>query len=139
MIGAFLASGALGYILANIYFGLYWSPIVKGFIAIDHLSLLRNLESAKIIDIVDEKDNKRDIKNKRDAWNIITQFWHARVENDDQIRGINRITDRLTDITHALGATCLGTIIGLIIWIGFHLSNYGFGFCIKKVVFFLDG
>lgn len=53
---------------------------------------------------------------KRDAWTILTYYWYANLEESKELKGLNKITDRLTDFTHAHGTTFLGTAVGLIVW-----------------------
>lgn len=118
----FIGSGGLGYLFANIYFSLSWSWPFKYFVAINHLSLLNNLKE-KVIDIIDFSGEpyKKDL-SKREAWTIITQYWHSKVKKNSKIGGVNSITDRLADVTHSLGATCVGSLSALGSWIGIRLS-----------------
>ena len=118
----FIGSGGLGYLFANIYFSLYRSWPFSRLIAIDHLTLLKDLRK-EIIEIVDlsGKAYANDL-SKREAWTIITQYWHSKIEENTKIKGINIITDRLTDVTHGLGATFIGSLSALASWIAIHLS-----------------
>lgn len=118
----FIGSGGLGYLFANIYFSLYWSWPFNRSVAIDHLSFLNNLKK-EVIEIIDSsgKPYEKDL-SRREAWTIITQYWHSKIEKDPKIKGVNSITDRLTDVTHGLGATYVGSLSALASWIGIHLA-----------------
>ena len=117
----FIGSGGLGYLFANIYFSLYWSRPFSRLVAIDHLTLLEGLRKEMIM-IVDMygKEHINDL-SKREAWTIITQYWHSKVEDNIKIKGVNKITDRLTDVTHGLGATFIGSLSAFASWIIIHL------------------
>ncbi len=119
----FLGSGALGYLFANIYFSLYWSWPFR-YLAIDHRSPFICLEDK--IEILDSSGNKyqKEELTKRDAWTILTQFWHSRIKNNNnkELQGVNLITDRLTDVTHGLGATYIGSIVAFASWIAVHIN-----------------
>lgn len=118
----FIGSGGLGYLFANIYFSLYWSWPFNRLIAIDHLTFLEGLRKEMIV-IVDLYGKEYTTAlSKREAWTIITQYWHSKVEDNSKIKGINKITDRLTDVTHGLGATFIGSLSALASWIVIHLS-----------------
>lgn len=117
----FLGSGALGYLFANVYFSLYWSWPIHCAVAIDHRSIFTSLEDK--IRLLDSSGNKCQQRlTKRDAWTVVTQFWHSRIKIDKEIEGINPVTDRLTDVTHGLGATSVGLIVAFVSWVGVHSS-----------------
>jgi len=120
VIGVFLASGGLGYILANIYFSIYWSWPFSRVIAINHRSLLTSLnDNLEIVDISGKKLNLQRI-SKRDAWTIVTQYWFSQIEGSNNIKGINSTTDRLVDFTHSLGATFIGILLSFAAWTYVH-------------------
>jgi len=115
---AFVSSGVVGYILASAYHALRWIPPFS-FFAIDHLSLVTKLISIKKLQIADFEGDlivKKNL-NKRDAWTIITYYWYANIKQSEQLTGLNAVTDRLVDFTHAAGATFLGTLVGLVVWL----------------------
>lgn len=117
----FIGSGGLGYLFATIYFFLYWSwPF--DCVAIDHLSFLKNLRR-EVVDILDSSGNpyKNDL-SEREAWIIITQYWHSKIEGCPKLKGLNSTTDRLTDVTHGLGATIIGSVSALISWLLIHVA-----------------
>src|SRR5271157_623884 len=108
-LGVFLATGALGYILSIIYFGLYWFFGLRWLeiipITIDHRPAFRDLYRFKIIDgkgedlSLDKDLNpgtpmQRKRLSKRDAWIILTQYWYSRKKRADDIHDINDFTDR---------------------------------------------
>jgi hypothetical protein len=126
----FLASGGLGYIFANIYFALYWWKPIRDRFAIDHCSLFRDLaEKIELVDTSGTRINPDDL-SKRDAWNILTQFWYSQIEDGQDIKGVDQITDRLANITHSLGATVIGSLLSFIAWVSIHFSNPSRSFCI---------
>lgn len=128
VVAAFVSSGVLGYILASAYHALRWIPPFS-FFAINHLSLVTKLISLEKLQIADSAGDliKKENLNKRDAWTIVTYYWYANVNQSKQLAGLNTVTDRLVDFTHAAGATFLGTLVGLLIWLfgfsGFRCFN----------------
>lgn len=74
-----------------------------------------------MVDILDSSGNpcKNDL-SKREAWIIITQYWHSNIKENPKIEGLNSTTDRLTDVTHGLGATIIGSASALFLWLGIH-------------------
>lgn len=117
----FIGSGGLGYLFSNIYFFLYWWRPFNRF-AIDHLSFLKNLRK-EVVDILDSSGNpyNNDL-SKREAWAVITQYWHSKIEECPKIKGVDSTTGRLTDVTHGLGATIIGSVFALLSWELIHLA-----------------
>lgn len=122
IIALFVTSGAIGYILASIYHPLYWT--IFSWASINHLTVIKELISQKKLLITNFKGNLIAIDDlkKRDAWTILTYYWYSNVEESNELKGLSNITDRLTDFTHAHGATFLGTALGLLVWL-FWFSN----------------
>ena len=121
-----LASGAIGYILANIYFALYWVKPFSDLIAIDHLSFLKSINNE--FDLLDASGNRIDVRkisSRRDAWTILSHYWWSRIESDEGIKGTNAFTDRLVDITHSIGATFIGTLFACLAWASMHFYFLG--------------
>jgi hypothetical protein len=120
----FLGSGGLGYVLANAYFALYWWPPLAALWAIDHKSLFVQLGTKVQILNPDGTPRPASDLTLRDAWTIVTQFWHSRIGPHDEAKELNRITDRLVDVTHSLGAASVGAFVGFLAWILIH-CRYG--------------
>ena len=114
--GIFLASGALGYLLANLYFSLRWINTLSRWAVVDHLSVLKELE--KFLEVLKPSTGSWRIQDltKRNAWSIVTQYWVSH-STDSDIKGTNPTVDRLADITHGLGASCLGSTILFFFWL----------------------
>ena len=123
VLGAFLLSGGLGYLLAQLYWGLYWfGPICKK-VAIDHRPLLKELSAKfennfKIVNI--QKEDIIDRLSKRDAWIIVTYHFDAKLEAKKGMFEVQNMSNRLMDVTHSLGATLMGSVLAIIAWILIH-------------------
>jgi len=121
VLAALLASGALGYVFSNIYFRLYWLSD-NSRVAIDHKQILISLR--KKINIIDALGNSIDTNSltKRDAWIILSYYWYSNIQNSEKYRDSSTRVDNLGDITHSLGASLIGTILSLPIWISIQLT-----------------
>ncbi len=126
VVAVFITSGAIGYILASAYIPLYWT--IFSLVSIDHLTIVRKLISLDKLVVTDSDGNPipEDKLKKRDAWTILTYYWYANLEESKELIGLNKITDRLADFTHAHGATFLGTALGLLVWF-FWFSGFADG------------
>ena len=126
VVAVFITSGAIGYIFASAYHPLYWT--IFSWFSIDHLTIVRKLISLGKLLVTDIDGNPipEDKLKKRDAWTILTYYWYANLEESKELIGLNKITDRLADFTHAHGATFLGTAIGLLVWF-FWFSGFADG------------
>lgn len=141
IIGAFFASGGLGYLFSIIYFSIIWSKLLRKMLANDHRKILFDLRNKiEIIDVT-EKPIYPESLTQRDAWAIMTQFWIANLEENIVIKGATPFINRTSDIMHSLGAIIIGTAIMLILWIYLHFialseSLYNFGFNDIIAIFF---
>jgi hypothetical protein len=118
ILGLLLGSGGLGYIFANIYLSLIWLPWLRNVFAIDHLRLFRDLEGKLNILDSHRKAISPEELSQRDAWTITSRYWYSQLKGKEnyEIKGINVLTDRLTDHAHALGATIIGAILAGLTW-----------------------
>lgn len=116
ILSAFLASGALGYIFSNIYFGLHWLTD-DSIIAINHKGLFASLGNR--INLIDAEGRPidRNLLTKRDAWTIWSFYWYSNVENSEKYKISSARIDNLVDITHGLGASLIGTLLSFFTWI----------------------
>jgi len=143
--GSFFISGALGYLIANIYFGIYWKfgnsllamnlrPLIKSLrdknaiknlvkcddplLAIDFRPLIKSLRDKKAMDILDRNDYPLSYEGitKKVAWEIIAQYFDSHSATSDKLRGIKPLIDRIVDITHSIGTLSFGSSISLILW-----------------------
>lgn len=113
---ALLASGALGYVFSNIYFGLYWLTD-NSIVAINHKALFSALGSR--INIINAQGTQID-KNtltKRDAWTIWSNYWFSNIENSKKYKVSSARVDNLVDITHSLGASLISSFLSFITWL----------------------
>ncbi len=133
VLAAFLASGGIGYLFAILYFSLYWSRPFLQAVAIDHKILFQDLSS--IVEIKNAKGDtiSIDALNKKEAWKISTRYWFSKYKDSNCIKGINSTMDRLVDVTHALGATIIGSIITMITWLFIHHQFYSLTFTILVI------
>lgn len=121
ILGTFLASGALGYIFSQIYFGILWL-FPNSCFAIDHRNVF--IDYSDKIDITSIKGDSimPDTLSKRDAQTIFLQQWFANAKENNEIEGIEPIVGRLYDTTHGIGATLIGSIFSYSTWIYLHFS-----------------
>ncbi len=120
ILSTLLISGALGFILANIYFSILWlTP--NNVIAIDHLNLLFKLN--KYLSIVDENDKSINIStfSRREAWEIITKLWYWNKASLDNMKSMHEWLDRIIDLSHGIGAVLIGMIFSFVSWLFLHL------------------
>lgn len=114
----FLASGALGYILSNIFFSISWFPGLQKIFSLDHKPFLQGIEN-KIklfkLEIGEEKEVEIEKIKQRDAWTIITREWFIRKDNP-KVKSFENKNESLTDILHSIGTTLVGLIMSLVIW-----------------------
>ena len=119
-VGVFVASGAIGYLMANLYFGLRWLPLLKRFLAIDHKEIIKNLESQLE---VWGPSRKWDLKNltKFDSWSIITHYSVSHSKVEKEMKAISSHCRTMVDITHGLGSLCTGLCV-LVIPLFFYIQ-----------------
>lgn len=115
---AFISSGAIGFVLASIYHAVYWK---FPFLCRDHKFLVDELISDNKLELTDihGKAIKEPKLSERDAWTIVTYYSYAKIHTPHRSRpkaGLSKMTDRLTDFTHAHGTTFIGTLVGSVVW-----------------------
>lgn len=122
VIGAFLTSGALGYLFSNIFHSISnfchwrgWSSLI-----VDHRPLLRDAQNNGWMRIVPESPER--IMRSDQAWSIVTAFWQSRIETSDEIKGANDRINSLTDIQFGLGASIIASVLSLPVWLCVHKS-----------------
>lgn len=127
-ISVFLASGGIGFLLGVIYFAIYKLKIVRPFV-VNHLPLIKDAEKRGWLKLQMRTDGGQvDVNDVTElgAWRIITSLWHVRKESSKKIKAANSMTDRLGDIMHGLGASFIGSIIAILIFILFILNYQKF-------------
>lgn len=142
VLGTLLASGGLGYILAQLYWALYWTWPFSRLVAVDHLSLLCSLVKSEHLEIITIREqgnkyvvthteqrwklvnegNRRIELTKRDAWRIVSQYWPSQQakDEDEELHGVYPVNSRLLDVAHSLGATIIGTALSFLAWFSIH-------------------
>jgi len=123
-----LASVGLGYLLAQVYFALYWTRALGRYCAIDHLSLLKKLEENGKIEILDADEkilhledlSKSRACQKRHAWVLHNLFFWSLGKLSDEQKRLKDWIDRLADFTHSLGTTIIGLFLAGIAWAVVH-------------------
>ena len=125
-VGLFIASGALGYLLANIYFIIRWFPPLQKLLVINHKRILKALET-KIEILGPSGQSWKEINNLRrfDAWSILTHYCVSQSKKDESMAAIVNHTESMVDVTHGLGALSTGVtiILGGILFQVFILSE----------------
>jgi len=135
-ISAFLASGAIGFLLGIIYNNIiWWKPFVK--YAIDHRPLLNEgklkgwlkLQSGLADDEVDV--NKLSVRR---AWHIAISYWYTRIETSNSIKGSVPRVERLSDIVNGLGTQCISSSFALISWGIYNLRDWPSRICWSDLI-----
>jgi hypothetical protein len=117
--GTVIASGGLGYIFSNIYWGFYWWLPFQRYLAIDHTKLFYDLRDKIEIpnnNMIQQALLRRNL-SRRDAWVMGTLLLTER----DKFP--NEVLKRIVDMTHSLGAFIVGNIFVLISWMAIHDWN----------------
>ena len=121
VLGLFLSCGAVGYLLANVYFALYNSRLMDR-AAVDHRPLLCELRD----DIVLHDARGQTIEpldaglSRCDAWVLVAGLSHSRPGSSESQRGVGRVVSRLANSLHLLGATAVGVVVAGAVWAALH-------------------
>ncbi len=107
-----LGSGALGFLLANIYYSLVWSQLFRRWLAYDHRPVLVELLKAELIEI-DGPHNITD--DQRKAWELMNCLY-----NSHKVALLNEKYDDfmagLSNYMAGLGATIVGVFVVCVTW-----------------------
>jgi len=110
----FLASGALGYVYANLYFMLFkWCERLVQ----NHKPLFEG-EHARFR-AVDAAGNVHPIKKRHEAWILVCQYVYSRLETQGgkDLRGMNDMSSRFIHHIHSHGAAAVGVFVAGIVWL----------------------
>ena len=121
-VSLFLASGGIGFLLGVFYHFLY---LTKGFrkLAVTHLPLIKDCVKRDWLKLEKREDGSKleiETLTQSGAWRVVTAYWHERRECSNRIKAANARTDSLTDIMHGLGATFVGSVLTIPLWIYLH-------------------
>ena len=107
-IGIFVASGALGYLLANLYFSVRWSRPLNRWLLINHKSAIERL--GDVLEVRGPLGSPWNLANLTlfDAWAILTHYCISRSKTEEYMGAIVEHTKTMVDVTHGLGALCTG-------------------------------
>lgn len=130
IITAFVASGAIGFILTSIYYVCYWSNCWDYLClpSLDHRRVLEDLVEHKYLQIKNRRNEEiinMSLINKSAVWCIFTAYWREHLENSKRIKGAKEGVHRLGDIMHGLGTTFIGSILAIPVWIFIYLLIIG--------------
>jgi hypothetical protein len=106
-VGIFVASGAIGYLMANLYFALRWVGRLQQYLVIDHHKIIKNLNSKIEVWGPTRKWNLEKL-SLFDSWSILTHYSVSRSKIDKELEAIIPACERMVDITHGLGSLCTG-------------------------------
>ena len=126
-ISTFIASGGIGFILANIYHYIYWSRLFRWLVP-DHRQLIRNAVKRGWLKLEDRRSGEEmaEVAIKRltqkHAWLISSSLWYAKLGSSERIKGAEPVVDRLVDIMHSLGSLCVGAVIAIGVWLFAHFE-----------------
>jgi len=118
-----LASGGFGYLLSVIYQALYWTCLFDKCGA-NYKQLFIDANERKWLEI-----RNRNTGNpihpaqlsRRGAWRAISAFSNVK-EKEFPDRASKR-ADSLSDLVHGLGASLIGSVLALLIWVSLCLST----------------
>ena len=116
--GIFVASGALGYLLANLYFAIRWIPWLRKWLVIDHKTVITKLHD--VLEVRGPSDIAWNLENLTlfDAWSIITHYCVSRAKTEKHMCAITATCERMVDVTHGLGTLCIGLILAMLAVLG---------------------
>jgi hypothetical protein len=112
----FVASGAAGYIIANIYHFL----LNHFFWFFDYQAVLRNLTNKGDLEAYrldgtqirfDERVRWYDWQLCRRGWVIVTAIWAERRETNQQIKATSERAEQLVNIAHGAGTLFVGSLV----------------------------
>ena len=116
-------SGGLGFLFAQIYFSLSWSiPDHYGIVQKIHdkkrsLEWIRSICDVQWIGAVTTTRGK--CQRKRPAQKIVHYVWRALVSENRKYKGLNDLTKTLAAKRAAIGATLVGLVTGLVLFLLF--------------------
>ncbi|MFC1841227.1 hypothetical protein ACFL1N_16790 [Thermodesulfobacteriota bacterium] len=116
-VGIFVASGGLGYFLANIYFALRRLPILNKLLFIDHARIIKALKDK--IEIIGPNGKAWNIDRIKffDAWSIMTHYSVSQQKKDKNLAAIVSHTEPMVDVTHGVGAFAIGTSLTMVVYL----------------------
>ncbi len=123
VLGLFLSCGAVGYLLANVYFFLYNSRLMDR-AAVDHRPLLRELsDDIVLLDARGQAIEPLDAGLSRgDAWVLVAGLSYSCLASPASPRGVSRVVSRLTNSLHLLGASAVGVVAAGGVWAALHFG-----------------
>jgi ABC-type multidrug transport system fused ATPase/permease subunit len=109
----FFASGAAGYVVANIYHAI----LNRCFRFFDYQRVLDSLSRSGHLRVqrLDGSEIKFDKTDYRRDWVIITVIWHERRDTNQQFRAATARAESLVDIAHGTGTLFVGSSIAWLI------------------------
>jgi len=112
-----IASGGLGYLLAQVYFGLRTLPGLKGLLHQDHSGFFQNQEVEKALSVKGLGGDAPGADDLRANWAMFCTLWHMRRGNSTSLEKTDRMVGSLTGHMHSLGATFVGVVIAFVVWL----------------------
>ena len=111
IVAGVLLAGGLGYI----YNSIYWAICHLFYFPLNHKLLLKSLDDKFFI--LDAKGKKVNKISSIESWSIFNTYWYSKTDQRKRFEDINPRVDRLSDITHGLGAANVGLLISFISWL----------------------
>lgn len=116
VVAAFLASGALGYVLSTIYWTIIWLPPYAKRHMNNDLMLLRVLnENISIVDVHGTTIDVREL-DERGGWEIVAWWLSGFKEEHPSAAGQSGLQSRLVNINHCFGTTIVGSTLAFLGW-----------------------
>lgn len=115
--GLIVIAAAVGYLLAQLYWGLYWKGWFSKRSPTSHRRMLLDLEAQKgdKFRILNAGGQEVEIANLdvNDCWSLVTQYFST-CNYPKIIKRLTVMDSRLVDMTHSIGTTMIGNYLLLI-------------------------
>ena len=116
LLALLVASGGLGYILAVIYFAVYWGASQR--LAIDHTPIFESLKDESGFKVMDFHDKEISFEiERREAWLMTCQYLDSCMLEPKNIKGVVERLDRIVDVYRGGGASMVGTLVAAVLYL----------------------
>ena len=110
-VAAFLGTGAIGFLFANIYYQFREISFLKAFN--NHGSILKEIEKdfGVSIYLIGNPEGGVEGLCVRQKWELFNYIWHTTKNQSKSMQDIEAIATRMHNVAHALGTTFVGSVI----------------------------
>jgi|GEM_PF-6835094 len=110
-VSAFVSSGALGYIYANVYMAIYWFYAREHLLGQSTKEMLIALAGKNLLRIEGVEAENLETK---DAWLVATQIWYHDIS--PKHKEYQQHHEWYNHLVHSLGAAIVGTLVAALAW-----------------------